>query len=714
MSRAIVIALVLLCTRSLHAVDVRVRLEVKDPGCRQGTLLVAIDERGERITTPVLPDQDAYTISLQGGQTATVVAEHARCWSDRAFWSASDAGTVVVALHPAARIGGRFDGPHARAVRDVRGYVHLHDSAGDSNALPQPAVANSSCDLADGVWQCSVPANVAFDFRLEIPRFAAHHFWDVTVPAARVHQVEPQPLVAGATITGWVVSPADAPIGAARVSVTPEAAPSRERERAANRQTVRTNRRGHFQFAGLPAGTYRIVSQAPALAAAVVPQINVAEGEKVTLPRAIRHAPHVELEVVVEPPLDRTGQRWTVEVAEASPLYAGRAPEIVSGRVEKDGRWVARRLRPDAYKLTILDGSRGIAHTETVDMFDGGPGTLAVRIEQIVLRGRVRAGDEPLEADLHLWSREGGRLVKTSSDPEGRFEVVLPSAGRWEPTVFYPRGAGAAEIAAEPFDVAKDSGPDGHHVDVDLPGARIDGKVVTGDGKTVAAIVRALTGARVAAQQKAGPDGVFDFLGLSPGTYRLEAVADAGATPHPVDVVIGDDDSRTVTLVVEPYAMLDGYVLTADGRPASGAVVHFFDGRWWKRLLTDVKGRFRDRLRAGTANVQLVVLTYDHAAALLATAVTSEPIRVQLRRDGGEVRFHSPTILIARGVRAPVQVMRFRSDGPFSGSLLLETGAYTVCPVNGAADQCRSLTVVPSSRQEVTFSTNSPPTGGTS
>lgn len=707
MNRWRFILAILLCSGNAEAAQVPVRLLSAGTACRGEAVIVAEAESGKRATARAAADQQSLAIDLATGFSWTISADRASCWSDRASWSAPDAGEIVLRSYPLATLSGRLEGPRARSIKEVRGHVHVHDgdTRADSDALPRASTSNSSCSIAESAWRCTVPADVGFDFRLDIPGFAAQYFWDLSVRPAAAYEVEPQTLVAGSSIAGWVVDPRDAPIARARVSVSPEIAPSRRREREARVQNVRTNRRGFFQFTGLPPGTYRIVSHAPELSPAVVPQIATRGGETITLARPVRHAPPVELEVLVDPPTARGAGRWIVELAEATPLYGGRPPKIISLRAGDGGRWTASGLRADAYELTIRDDRGGLAHRATVDLFDGGPGTLTVTIAQIVVRGVVRAGDEPLPSDVRLWNRSG-RTVETATDADGRFEVTLPSAGTWEPAVLAPRGPRAAEIAAAPFEIPEDPpGDAAHEVVIQLAGGRIRGKAVNAEQKTGATMVQAFRGTRPAAQQETADDGEFDFVGLEPGTYRLDARTSHSMTPQPVDIVIEKEESREVTLVMEPYARLNGYVVTPDGRPASGAVVKVSadGGASWQRMVTDVRGHFERRVRGGAGMVQLVVLAYDYPAAMLAAPLTEEPVRVQLRRDGGVVQFRSLALLIARGVRAPAHIFRFRSDGPFDGIIHLEAGVYTVCPVNAPEEQCRSLTVSPSTRENVDF-----------
>ena len=261
-------------------------------------------------------------------------------------------------------------------------------------------------------------------------------------------------------------------------------------------------------------------------------------------------------------------------------------------------------------------------------------------------------------------------LATAPTHPSGRPSRRRGGGRRWKPTVLYPRGPTPARITADPFEVPNDLPADSvHDVRIELPGGRVHGVVVAADGTKSAAVVHALRGVRMAAQQRTDESGHFDFVGLAPGTYQLDAQSLHGSTAQPVAVTIDDEESRELTLVTEPYVRLSGYVVTPDGRPASGAIIKYpVDGIQWDRIVADVRGYFERDLPSGVKTAQLIVLTFAHPAKLLTSPVGGGPIHIPLRGDGGVVRFRGPAVINGRGVTAPVHVFRFESTGPFSAS----------------------------------------------
>jgi hypothetical protein len=696
---------VLACCRAGEAATVRVRVEAPNE-CTGELRVVATPETGKPVTARLVSDDLAQVMTLPDGDAAIIAVDHPRCWGDQLVWTPGDPTELTLAAHPAATMTGAL-GPAGRSVRAVRGHVHTRSShrVQEGDTAPPPSVANAACTVTDDTWRCQVPAEITFDFRLEVPGFASQYSWDVFVRSGEVFSAEPQMLVPGASVTGWVVRGKDSPLRNARVSIYPRNVQGKNRSHsAAQMQTRRTDRRGFFQFAGLAPGTYRIVSEAAHLSPAVVPDLVVKSAEAITLPRPLRQDEPAAFDILIQPSTDRSGGRWNVELSEATPLYPERRPRTISRHANENGLWQANGLRADVYELKVIDGTGTVAHRQRVDLFDGGPGTLALTVRQIPVRGTLLAGDAPLEAVIHL-SNESGILVKTASDADGRFEAALPTTGAWRPSVLYPRGPGGARIVAEVFEIPEDAPRDlPRELVLRLPGGRIHGNVVSSDQRKGIAVVHAYRGQRLVAEQQTTDDGKFNFVGLAAGTYRLDAQSAAGSTPRAVEQVLENDESREVTLVTEPYVRLSGYVVTPDGRPASGAVVQFStDGVFWERMVADVRGQFGRDVPRGGQSVQMVVLSHGYPATMLASPVTDDPIRVQLRSDGGVIRFRSPAVLLTRGARAPAHAFRFESNAPFSGSIYLESGTYTVCPVAGAAGKCRSVTVGPSTQDEVDF-----------
>lgn len=694
---------VLLFSVPVLADELRVRIVAKAQ-CLDGAQLSVTPEGRKPFLIKTTPDKSSYSVPLPTAWSATVEVTREGCWGDRRLWSSGDGAEVVLRMYGAATVTGEFTGTGAAKVRDARAQVYLRDNAQarDHDDLPLSSLDNSTCTVAESRWRCVVPADVLFDFRLDVAGYASFHHWDVS---SALPDLGPHPLVAGASVTGWIADPNGKPLANARVTLFPlESQNTGRAYSAASLRTTRSSRRGFFQLSGLQAGAYRLVSEVPKLSPAMVAEIAPRAGEAVTLP-VLQHAELGELVVTLDPPSDRHGKPWTVRLSEAAALYPGRSRDVVSRQADENGRWSEKGLRAAIHELRVLDHRGSMLHRTRVELFDGGRLQLQLTIPQVAVRGVVRAGEQPLEAEVDL-TNDTGQRVTVATDVEGRFEGALPAPGTWKPTVLYPLKPMPARLTAEPFVIPADREADAvHEVEIVLPGGRVHGVVAAPDGRNGPAVVHAWRNAAMAAQQRTDDSGRFDFVGLAPGDYHFDAQAAHGSTSEPVIVTVEDEESQEVTLVTAPYARVRGHVVTPDGRPASGAVLQLsIDGVRWERMVADVRGYFERDVPQSVKTAQLIVLTFAYPARMLAAAVTEEPLQIALRGDGGIVRFRSPARISGRGVTAPVHVFRMESRAPFGGQIRIESGLYVLCPSGGPADQCRQLQVQPSSDQTWEFS----------
>jgi Carboxypeptidase regulatory-like domain len=682
---------VLLCG-AIDAAEVQVRVMPHDGAvqCVANASVIATSS-SESVRTAVAKDGSAR-LKLPEASVWDVRVEADRCWSESQTWSSDQPGDLTLRLYRAGAVEGVLEPPKGTVLDPgaVRGTVYLEG-------------VETHCALAESQWRCAAPAGVPFDLRLDVPGFASLHYWDVVASADGVRELEPQPLRAGAAVSGWVQSSKEVALADARVSIFPlQEQSAGTSARSARLRTARTNRKGFFQLAGLAPGRYRLVSEAPGLSPVVVPELEIREADKVTLPRPIRHDPYAEAELVLEPAVDHAGRPWMVELTEVGALFPGKRPVTIAREAAKDGRWIAQRLRADAYDVTVRDKNGTIVHRAQLDLFGGKRGFLQLTIQPAYVRGVVRAGNEPVRADLDLWSA-GGTFVRVSTDDDGRFEATLPARGAWSVTVLYPPDGASARINAPGFTIPSD--PEAQQeITIDLPGGRVRGEVVTAGGTPARAAVHVQRNGRVAGQQITDENGRFDIIGLFDGAYEVDAQTEQGSTVHPLQVVLAENETREVKLVTEPYTRLALRVMTPDGRPASGAVIKLSTdgGTWWTDGIADVNGHFERSLPRSGDLVQLVVLTYDYPAAFL-SARTGNSIEVRLRNDGGIIRFGSALPTVAgHGVSVPANVLYFPfPHGRFNGGIHVQSGSYLLCAQGRSRDACKNVTVQPGSDQTI-------------
>jgi hypothetical protein len=708
--RAVPLVVLALCN-SLSAAGVEVTVTTAEAarGCLAGAVIVAApDERGARVEVPLEPAAPTRTLQLADAREWTLSVSRADCWSETRHWLSGDEASLTLRVYNLARVSGVFEtGKPAALPARLTAVVYPQDADPGSSSAQRAAGLRTSCTLKNERWQCEVPANLPIDLRMDVPGFAAVRYWDIAVPAGTMRELEPSVLRPGASISGWVQDPREKPVARAGVTAIPVGLTAGQtRQRTAVRLfTTRTNARGFFELTGLDADKFKLVAESPGLSPAVLTEVGTRAGESLMLPRAMRLSPFGEAEIMLDPPADGEGRSWRVELTETSSLYPDRPPASIEGTAP-NGRWLRKQLRADAYDVVVRNAAGVVVQRSRLDLFGGGLTTLQITVHPVVLRGRILAGDRPLQADLQLYST-GGKTVRASADSDGRFETLLPVAGEWKATVLYPQESSPARIDGGMIQVPSDV-PEAHEVELNLPGGRLFGRVRGQDGTSGRAAVHALRNGQMAAQQMADESGTFDLIGLSAGTYQLDAQNAAGTTPKPIDVDLRKNESREVELITEPSVMVTGVVLTPDGQPASGAAIRISEnGESWVRLIADIRGRFEHPVSRASTVVQIAVLTYSFPAAFIAVSADGRPIQLTLRRHGGLIRFAGGQRgwLSGNGVSAPSNVLFFpEPGGRFNGAFFVEPGAYVVCRHRSLDDSCRRISILPGSEHTVDFS----------
>lgn len=711
--RVNILMVLMLAAGGMRGDDLRIRVTAHPlaEGCVNAATVVAVADGGTRRTEAVRSAPGEFVLALRDTQARKLRAEAPGCWGETRPWDPASGNDVTLRLFRLTHVEAPFENTAGAIPSPIRGTLFLPATPRAHDGEPDAALGSeTSCAVADGRWRCTAPAEIPFDLRLEVPGYAALQYWSLLAHAGESRELEPQPLRAGGRLAGWVQAQKEVPLSHARVSMFPLAQPNaggRTDARPASRWTTRTDRKGYFQIDGLPPGRYRLVSEAAGVSPAVLPEVEVRPGTEFTLPRPVRHDPFGEAEVVLDPAADPKGEPWTVELREAVPLYPGTPAAARTRTADQSGRVRAAGLRADLYEVSVRDSTGSVVHHAELDLFGGGHRVLQLSVRPVVLRGRITAGGEPLAAELQL-AGDAREYVTLTAGENGTFETTLPRKGTWSATVLYPRGRTAARIKVPPVTIP-DSVPAGgaHEVTIELAGGRVYGEVTERGGRRVRGAVYLRRNGQLEAQQLTTDEGTFDIVGLQRGEYLVEAQTANGGTARPLEITIDESDSREVTVVTEPYVRFAGQVLTPDGRPASGAIVKYSPdgGAHWTEAIADIHGHFERRINGAVDSVPVVVLTYDYPAAILRVRA-GEPLRIQLRSDGGIVRFdrRPPPFVSARGVTANAFLFHFPPpQGRFGGGVFLEAGAYTICPRRDTTSGCRAVTVHPGSEQTLTF-----------
>jgi hypothetical protein len=375
---------------------------------------------------------------------------------------------------------------------------------------------------------------------------------------------------------------------------------------------------------------------------------------------------------------------------------------------DMSGHWEAKQLPTGAYWLTVRDTAGSELETADVDLSEGGKHLLSLSVRSIAATGKTHIGDKPIAADI-LFMNAAGKSVRATSSDDGEFDAKFPVAGDWVAEIRYPRTTGSkirlARITLNPH---LDGGP---VIDLDVPGGRIHGLVVTADGAPQRALVHVMRDGNIVGRMTTGDDGQFDFIGLKAGTYLADASTAEASTPQPTETTIDEKTSNELRLTLAKLRHVRGQILTPMGAPASGAVVQVLTegGRTWDRVEADVEGVFDYRLPAGSIDVSLVVLTYDYPAALVRIPPDVQSVTIPLKPLGAMLAVRNGRIPYIRtpAVAAPLRAFYFPEPrGRFNGAVLLEPGIYVICPGRGVDSACKTITLSAGTETAVDFRDN--------
>jgi hypothetical protein len=423
-------------------------------------------------------------------------------------------------------------------------------------ASEQPA----DCSLEGLAWRCAVPAGRPLHLRVLIDDHAPLYVWDVVAGEERfdtgIHT-----LVRGASISGRVIGED------ALLRLVPSLAahqPASDRELTSLK--AKPDRQGYFQFSGVPPGRYRLVSRLRGHADAVR-EVEVARGQDLRLDEPLRHTVLGALEVFLTPPVARSGRPWKVVLKRPAERIA--QMELAGeGLAGVDGFWSREGLQPGPYLLMVVDGGSEVAH-QLVEL-RGGQERLVLPISAIDVRGRVTAGDKPVEAMVRFdFIDATGRRVETKTDADGTFAVTFPVAGEWRPSIM----AGEAQMKLEPVTIRS---PHDEELSLELPGGRVQARVMDGNGAAVPAAVLLRRDGKTVASGLTDDDGKLELFGLAAGAYAAEAEGDEGFA-GPVTVAIDEEHPAELELRISAYRNVTGQILSSDGSAASGAIVRVLD-----------------------------------------------------------------------------------------------------------------------------------------
>lgn len=510
-------------------------------------------------------------------------------------------------------------------------------------------------------WRCFLPAGVAHLQLRPAGHVPAYH-WDISVPPGQEVDLGPLVLRRGSSVVGFVaVEGGDLDPATCTVSLVPSAVGQEDR-RGAQRLSEQRPRstvgpRGAFQITGVPPGSYLVQAEQPGFAPGRMGPIEVWENAETVIQEPVIVRPPLTVDVGIVPAADWTGRRWTVALWPTSG-FGGRID--LSPRIEKEadaaGRVAFAGIAPGVYTMQVFDSSGQSFHFDQIVRLETPEdASLAIEIPMVRLEGRVRLGEEPLQATLWFGGRRGAQRAELVADTEGRFVGVLPRGGEWsveleasEPTI-----STSLRVDVEP------DGDGNAEIEIELPDTRVFGNVVGVSGQRAVGARVALQSDGLGSTAVTDEDGAFELRGFDPGAVSIKAMQRAGGATLDSDTqffrVAEDAVVGPLRLQLRSVETLHGRVLSPAGVPLTGAVVQVSAHRpmttaFHSAARTAADGTFEVQVREGTEVLQAVVMAPGHALTVL-EAIPESPLELRPEAVGGTLVVQGHQELKGSGLR---------------------------------------------------------------
>lgn len=322
-----------------------------------------------------------------------------------------------------------------------------------------------------------------------------------------------------------------------------------------------------------------------------------------------------------------------------------------SGRVaevhELPGAGTHRLAHAPAAPLTVWAQVGEWEAVGEVDLSDGRPGEVTLRLDLVTLSGTVYLGKRPTAARLafKVGKREPG--IVAHADEHGNYQVVLPSPASARVTIDVP-GRDLPVMRLLDAMYTRDAEHDFHLGDNDYRAAVRD--EVTGEpiaGATVLVENRATSGFVTSFTATTDEQGEARFQPLDEGELAVFAQADGYERSDLVEQDVRmAPEARTIDLVLTPVGERHELrIALAGGAPAAGARVLLFDaaGNELVSVPADARGVVRlPRRHAGSAalvrheaGALLVRRWQGESDAVWQLAPPPPPLRLQVHDTAG-------------------------------------------------------------------------------
>jgi protocatechuate 3,4-dioxygenase beta subunit len=627
---------------------------------------------------------DPLKVDLKAG-TWSIEARADGWWSRKQFFAINEsAARLTIDLWRSGTMAGRIEMSDGSAVPAT--VTCRFAPSGDDDRAPDGEVV---CPVDGGAFRCTVPA-IVLDARVRSEHCIADYKTNVDVKPFATTDAGTIHLARGASLTGRVEIAAGVSTRYDRIHVYATPArldPAADRPRFAA-QVARVNDRGAFHFDGLPPGEYEIVASAERLSSATV-HVTVLATAFAELQHPLRIDAPQTITIALDPPLDAQRKPWHVEITRS--INAQVYQPVASGTVPSNGVWTSAPLHANHYAISIAPDGGGSWKRESVDLGDR-PIRLDFKLPSRDINGTVTLGGKPIAAELSLTPDDTAIDVTLASDAEGKFSGAAPAIEEKQWTIVVdveePRIKRAFHVPAEELGRLK----------LDIPTNMLTGSVVDREGKAVSPatvnIWAGNDGDLALTQAPVAKDGSFMFVGLSPGTYRVDATAFLRRSAAQRIELGGDWEIR---LVMDDEQKVVGRVVSDFG-PVAGATVMLFPtdvpmpGIPFNE--TNAAGEFTTALPAGAREIDVAAAAPGFDFRIVHTRLLDGMmLNIKVDQRGGTLTIPVPRgsthpFLVHSGAVVPAEIAASQTPSQQQTSAegehhlvlnAMEPGVYAIC-----------------------------------
>jgi hypothetical protein len=627
---------------------------------------------------------DPLKVDLKAG-TWSIEARADGWWSRKQFFAIDGSpARLTIDLWRSGMMAGRIEmSDHSALPASV---TCRFAPSGDDDRAPEGEVV---CPVDNGAFRCTVPA-IVLDARVRSEHCIADYKSNVDVkPSATTHAGTIH-LARGASLAGRVEIAAGVSTRYDRIHVSATPAkldPAADRPRFAA-QVARVNDRGEFHFDGLPPGEYEVVASAERLSSPTA-HVTVLATAFAELQHPLRIDAPQTITIALDPPLDPQGKPWHVQITRS--INAQVYEPVASGTVPSNGVWMSAPLHANRYAISIGTDSGGNWKRESIDLGDR-PVRLDLKLTGRDINGTVTLGGKPVVAELSLAPDDTAIEVTLTSDAEGKFSGAAPAIEGKQWTIVVdveePRIKRAFHVPADELSRLK----------LDIPTNVLTGSVVDREGKPASpATVNVWAGNDDDAaliQAKVAKDGSFMFVGLSAGTYRVDATAFLRrSAAQRID--LGGD--REIRLVIDDEQKVVGRVVSDFG-PVAGATVMLFPtdvpmpGIPFNE--TNAAGEFTTALPAGAKEIDVAAAAPGFDFRIVHTRLQDGMmLNIKVDQRGGTLTIPVPRgpthpFLVHSGAVVPAEIAASQTPSQQLTSAegerhlvlnAMEPGVYAIC-----------------------------------